>query len=105
MKGFFMRCCFCKASKRLVIAFLIGLVYIAAVLYLLIGEVMDLFDNRDWSILLEPLGLSYKDQSHPLHYKNRYQLIIMVILAAQDSDENINRLTIPFLKNILIGFL
>jgi endonuclease-3 len=59
---------------------------------------MDLFDNRNWSILLEPLILSYKGQRHPLHYKNSYELIVMVILAAQDSDENVNRLTIPFFE-------
>ena len=59
---------------------------------------MDLFDNRNWSILLEPLILRYKGKTHPLHYKNSYQLIVMVILAAQDSDENVNRLTIPFFE-------
>ena len=59
---------------------------------------MDLFDNRNWSILLEPLLFSYKGKGHPLHYKNSYQLIVMVIIAAQDSDENINRLTIPFFE-------
>lgn len=57
---------------------------------------MDLFDDRNWSILLEPLILRYKGKTHPLNYKNSYQLIVMVILAAQDSDENVNRLTIPF---------
>ena len=41
---------------------------------------MDLFDNRNWSILLEPLLFSYKGKGHPLHYKNSYQLIVMVIL-------------------------
>ena len=40
---------------------------------------MDLFDNRNWSILLEPLLFSYKGKGHPLHYKNSYQLIVMVI--------------------------
>lgn len=59
---------------------------------------MNLFDDRNWSILLEPLILSYKGKPHPLHYKNSYELIVMVILAAQDSDENINRLTVPFFE-------
>ena len=43
---------------------------------------MDLFDNRNWSILLEPLILRYKGKTHPLHYKNSYQLIVMVILGS-----------------------
>lgn len=59
---------------------------------------MDLFDNRNWSILLESLLFSYKGKRHPLHNKNSYQLIVMVILAAQDSDENVNRLAIPFFE-------
>lgn len=59
---------------------------------------MDLFDDRNWSIILEPLVFSCKGKPHPLHYKNSYQLIVMVILAAQDSDENVNRLAIPFFE-------
>lgn len=59
---------------------------------------MDLFDDRNWSKVLEPLILRYKGKPHPLHYKNSYQLIVMVILAAQDSDENVNQLTIPFFE-------
>ena len=43
---------------------------------------MDLFDNRNWSILLEPLLFSYKGKGHPLNYKNSYQLIVMVILGS-----------------------
>jgi endonuclease III len=65
---------------------------------------MDLFDNRNLSILLEPLIFSYKRKTHPLNYTNSYQLIVMVILAAQYFDENINQLFL-FLKSILIGSL
>lgn len=53
-----------------------------------------LFEN--WKENLEPLIAKYKGRKHPLHYNNTYQLLIMVILSAQDSDANINHTTIPF---------
>ena len=44
----------------------------------------------DWQKELQPLIDTYKGKKHPLHFQNPYQLVIMVILAAQDSDANIN---------------
>jgi endonuclease III len=41
---------------------------------------------------LEALMAQYNKKKHPLDYKNRYQLIVMVILSAQDSDKHINEL-------------
>lgn len=55
-----------------------------------------LFEN--WKENLEPLINKYKGRKHPLNYNNKYQLLIMVILSAQDSDENINNITIPFFE-------
>ena len=55
-----------------------------------------LFEN--WKENLEPLIDKYKGRKHPLHYNNTYQLLIMVILSAQDSDANINNITIPFFE-------
>ena len=55
-----------------------------------------LFEN--WKENLEPLIGKYKGRKHPLHYNNKYQLLIMVILSAQDSDANINNITIPFFE-------
>ena len=52
----------------------------------------------DWHAILQPLIDKYKDQTHPLDFKNTYQLIIMVILSAQDSDANINIVCKPFFK-------
>lgn len=58
---------------------------------------MDLFtETIIWSKELKPLLEKYKDYKHPLNYQNLYQLTIMVILSAQDSDENINRIVPPF---------
>ncbi len=56
-----------------------------------------LFEN--WKENLAPLIDKYKGRKHPLHYINTYELLIMVILSAQDSDANINRITIPFFEN------
>ena len=55
-----------------------------------------LFEN--WKENLEPLIEKYKGRKHPLHYNNTYELLIMVILSAQDSDANINNITIPFFE-------
>lgn len=60
---------------------------------------MDLFnEGTDWPKALKPLIAEYKGKEHPLHYKNIYQLLVMVVLAAQDSDANINKVTVDFFK-------
>ena len=54
---------------------------------------MDLFDEKqNWAKKLQPLIEVYKGKKHPLEYKNTYQLMVMVILSAQDSDANINKI-------------
>ena len=54
---------------------------------------MDLFEKTpDWATILKPLIAKYKNKKHPLDYQNRYQLLVMVILSAQDSDANINKI-------------
>jgi endonuclease-3 len=44
----------------------------------------------DWPKAIQPLLKKYKKTKHPLEYKNVYQLVVMVVLSAQDSDKNIN---------------
>jgi endonuclease III len=44
----------------------------------------------DWAEAIKPLQKKYKEKRHPLEYKNLYQLMVMVILSAQDSDKHIN---------------
>lgn len=52
---------------------------------------MDLFgDTNDWETKLAPILEKYKGRKHPLDYHNLYELVVMVILSAQDSDANIN---------------
>jgi endonuclease-3 len=46
----------------------------------------------NWSEAIQPLLKQYKGKKHPLDYKNRYQLLVMVVLSAQDSDKHINQL-------------
>jgi endonuclease-3 len=46
----------------------------------------------DWPEAIKPLLKKYKDQKHPLDYENTYQLVVMVVLSAQDSDRNINQI-------------
>ncbi len=46
----------------------------------------------DWPEAIQPLLKKYKNTRHPLHYENMYQLVVMVVLSAQDSDKNINAL-------------
>ena len=57
---------------------------------------MDLFDNKDWGEILKPLIEKYRNHRHPLHYGNIYQLLVMVILSAQDRDDHINSLAPAF---------
>ncbi|MFD1604958.1 endonuclease III domain-containing protein [Flavobacterium artemisiae] len=55
---------------------------------------MDLFgESLDWETKLKPILKKYKGKKHPLDYQNTYQLLIMVILSAQDSDANINAIS------------
>ena len=46
----------------------------------------------NWAEAIQPLLKKYKKTKHPLDYKNIYQLLVMVVLSAQDSDRNINNI-------------
>lgn len=47
---------------------------------------------------LDLLMNQYAKLKHPLDYKSRYQLLIMVILSAQNSDKHINEIAPAFFK-------
>lgn len=49
-------------------------------------------EKVDWPEAIKPLLKKYKDKQHPLEYKSVYQLVVMVVLSAQDSDRNINKI-------------
>jgi endonuclease III len=54
--------------------------------------------KSNWQQDLKPLLTKYKGKPHPLEYKNLYQLLVMVVLSAQDSDKNINQLAPELFK-------
>jgi len=49
--------------------------------------------KTNWADSIKCLQKKYKGKKHPLEYKNLYQLVVMVILSAQDSDKHINEVT------------
>ena len=54
--------------------------------------------THTWQKEIQPLIKKYKDKKHPLDYNNPYELLVMVVLSAQDSDRNINKLAPDFFK-------
>lgn len=55
-------------------------------------------NKTDWVHSFKPLMKKYKGKKHPLEYKNIYQLLVMVVLSAQDSDKHINSLAPELFK-------
>jgi endonuclease-3 len=53
----------------------------------------------NWPQALQPLIKQYKEKKHPLDYKNTYQLLVMVVLSARDSDRHINSLAPELFKD------
>lgn len=49
-----------------------------------------------WKKAIQPLIEKYKGKKHPLDYRSPYELVVMVILSAQDSDRHINKLAPDF---------
>jgi endonuclease-3 len=45
----------------------------------------------DWAQAMRPLLTKYKNKKHPLDYHNVYQLLVMVVLSAQSTDDWINK--------------
>jgi len=54
--------------------------------------------EQNWMGYLEPLMKQYDNRKHPLNYKNRYQLVVLVILSAQTNDRLINGLAKSFFE-------
>ena len=52
----------------------------------------------NWPEAIKPLLKKYKDNKHPLDYENIYQLVVMVILSAQVTDNLINKLAPDLFK-------
>ncbi|MBG9378782.1 endonuclease III [Panacibacter sp. DH6] len=54
--------------------------------------------KTDWAKAVRPLIKKYKDEPHPLHAKNLYQMLVMVVLSAQTTDNLINQLAPDLFK-------
>jgi len=52
----------------------------------------------DWSKAVQSLIKKYRNEKHPLEYQNLYQLVVMVVLAAQTTDVLVNNLAPEFFK-------
>lgn len=52
----------------------------------------------NWQKEIQPLLKKYKGKKHPLDYNNKYELVVMVVLSAQDSDRHINKIAPDFFK-------
>ncbi len=46
----------------------------------------------NWQKEIQPLLKKYKGKKHPLDYNSTYELVVMVVLSAQDSDRHINQI-------------
>jgi endonuclease-3 len=53
---------------------------------------------HNWQKEIQPLIKKYKGKKFPLDYHNTYELVVMVILAAQDSDAHINKVAPDLFK-------
>src|SRR5690349_18727314 len=47
-------------------------------------------NNVDWAKAVKPLIKKYNKYKHPLEAKNLYQMLVMVVLSAQTTDNVIN---------------
>ena len=54
--------------------------------------------STNWQKEIQPLIKKYKGKKHPLEYNSNYELLVMVVLSAQDSDRNINKLAPELFK-------
>lgn len=77
--------------------------YLNPYLYLQIPKRMA---SINWQKEIQPLLKKYKGKKHPLDYNNRYELVVGVVLSAQDSDRHINQIapelfkTFPNMKSL-----
>jgi len=54
--------------------------------------------THNWQKEIQPLIKTYQGKKHPLNYNNLYELLVSVVLSAQDSDRNINKLAPELFK-------
>ncbi len=52
----------------------------------------------NWQKEIQPLLKKYKGKHHPLNHNSPYELLVVVVLSAQDSDRHINQIGPEFFK-------
>lgn len=57
-------------------------------------------DKKDWWIILEPIIREYGGKKIELDYETPFQLLCAVILSAQTTDKQVNRITPPFFARV-----
>lgn len=55
-------------------------------------------NETNWPEAIQPLLKAYKGTKHPLNFNTVYELMVAVILSAQDSDKHINSITPKLFK-------
>lgn len=59
-----------------------------------------LIDKKNWWIILGPIVEKYGGKKIELNYETPFQLLCAVILSAQTTDRQVNRITPPFFSRI-----
>jgi endonuclease-3 len=54
----------------------------------------------DWAQAMRPLLKKYEHKKHPLDHSNIYQLMVMVVLSAQSTDDAVNKIAPKFFADI-----
>jgi endonuclease-3 len=52
----------------------------------------------NWEEAVRPVLKKYKGKKHPLLYRNRYELLVMVVLSSQVTDDLVNQLSPALFK-------
>ena len=55
---------------------------------------------KKWSQILNPIIVEYGGKKIELNYETPFQLLMAVILSAQTTDKQVNKITPPFFKKI-----
>jgi endonuclease-3 len=53
-------------------------------------KLLEMSTTTNWSVAIRPLLRKYKGKKHPLEHDNLYQLIVMVVISAQSTDNVVN---------------
>jgi endonuclease III len=61
---------------------------------------MAMHTDKNWSQILAPIIAEYGGKKIELDYETHFQLLCAVILSAQTTDKQVNRITPPFFQRV-----